>query len=137
VEFGGAVKPGIEQAFEGDADAGDDDEAERQRRDEADAPVAHRQHDHVAAQHGEAAMGEVDEAHQAHGDGEPDRYDEQHHPGGEAAEHHARYVNAKDHQRPPVRLPYQDRATPPSFPLFLTAVSYVRTLVKASVNYLQ
>ena len=50
--------------------------------------MLHREHDRVAAEHREAAVGEVDEAHQAHGDGQPDRYDEQHHPGGEPAEQH-------------------------------------------------
>jgi len=41
-----------------------------------------------AADHGEAAVGEIDEAHQAHGHGQSDRHDEQHHAGGQATEQH-------------------------------------------------
>ena len=59
--------------------------------------MLHRQHDDVAAEHGEAAVGEIDEAHQAHGDRQADRDDEQHHAGGEAAEQHAGDVDAEDH----------------------------------------
>ena len=60
--------------------------------------MLHRLHDGVAAEHGEAAVGEVDEAHQAHGDGQPDRHDEQHHAGGHPAQQHAGDVDAEDHE---------------------------------------
>ena len=69
VELGRPIEPGIEQSLEHDADGGDDDEPERERGHEAEPPAPHAQHDDVAAQHGEGAMGEIDEAHQAHGDG--------------------------------------------------------------------
>ena len=48
-------------------------------------------------------MGEVDEAHQAHGDGQADRHDEQHHAGGKPAEHDAGDVDAENHERSPER----------------------------------
>src|SRR5262249_54269481 len=72
-------------------------EAQRQRRQEADAPAIHREHDDVAADHREAAMGEVHEAHEAHRDRQADRDDEQHHAGGHSTEKDAGDVDAEDH----------------------------------------
>ena len=61
VELGRPVEPPIEQALEHHAHRGGDDETERQRRDETEIGAVHRQHDDVAAEHGEGAVGEVDE----------------------------------------------------------------------------
>ena len=99
VELGRAIEPGIEQALEHDADRSDGDEAERERGREAQPPAPHAQHDDVAAEHREGAVREVDEAHQAHGDGQPDRHDEQHHPGGEPAEQHVGDFDDEIHKR--------------------------------------
>ena len=86
------------------------DEADRQRRHEADAPVPHRQHDDVAAEHGEGAMREVDEAHQPHGDGQADRDDEQHHAGGHARRAACwRCFDAEDHGAVPTGMPRSRR----------------------------
>src|SRR4029078_10159269 len=56
----------------------------------------HCQHDDVAAQHGEAAVCEVDEAHQSHGDREANRDDEQDHARGEPAKENADRIHEKN-----------------------------------------
>ena len=97
VELGGPVEPRIEQPLEEHAHGGGGHESESQGRHEPETTVLHGLHDGVAAQHGEAAMGKVDEAHQAHGDGQPNRHDEQHHARRHAAQEHAGDVDAEDH----------------------------------------
>jgi hypothetical protein len=68
VELAGRVEAGVEQTLEHRTDRRDGQEPEEEGRREAEAPVLHCEDDRVSPEHGEAAMGEVDEAHQAHGD---------------------------------------------------------------------
>src|SRR5262245_5946981 len=98
VELGRPVEPRIEEALQHRARAGGDGEPDDQGGYEADAPVLHHPRDHVSAEHGEAAVREVDEAHQAHRDRQADRDDEQHHAGGHAAQEDAGDVDAEDHE---------------------------------------
>jgi hypothetical protein len=64
----------------------DDDEGERQAGQERHAQLLHREHREVAAGHGEGAVREVDEVHQAQRHGQPDREHEQQHAVGDAVE---------------------------------------------------
>ncbi len=61
--------------------------------------AVHRQHDDVAAEHREGAVGEVDEPHQPHGDRKPDRDDEQHGAGGQSAQQDAGEISDEIHGR--------------------------------------
>ena len=65
IERAGAIEAAIERALEHDADQRRDDEGERQRRQERHAGAVHQQRGDIAAEHGEGAVGEVDEVHQA------------------------------------------------------------------------
>src|SRR3984957_19620978 len=100
VELAGPVEPPIERSLQHHADGGGGDKAERERGGEAEMRAVHRQHDHVAAEHGKGAVGEVDEAHQPHGDGQPDRDDEQHGAGGQSAQQNTGEVSDDIHAFP-------------------------------------
>ena len=105
VELAGAVEPPIERSLQHHADRRGGDKAERQGGGEAEMRAVHRQHDHIAAEHGEGAVGEVDEAHQPHGDGQPDRDDEQHGAGGQPAQQNTGEVSDEVHGLPEIRFP--------------------------------
>ena len=100
VKLAGAIKPAIEQPLEHSAERHGGEEAERQGRAEADMRAVHRQHDDVAAEHGESAVGEVDEPHQPHRHRKPDGDDEQHRAGGQAAQQDADEITGKIHGQP-------------------------------------
>src|SRR5262249_46228974 len=59
--------------------------------------AVHCQHDDVTAEHGEGAVGEVDEPHQAHGDRKPNGDYEQHGAGGDSAQQDAGEITGKIH----------------------------------------
>src|SRR5262245_43080945 len=59
--------------------------------------AVHCQHDGVTAEHGEGAVGEVDEPHQAHGDRKPNGDYEQHGAGGDSAQQDAGEITGKIH----------------------------------------
>ena len=57
---------------------------QRQADQKRHALALHQQHRDVAPQHGKRTMGQVDEIHQAHGDRQADRQDEEQHAIGNA-----------------------------------------------------
>ena len=89
IEFAGVIKSPEEHALEHDAGRGGGDERDRQRREERPAECVHQRDGDVAAEHGEAAVRQVDEIHHPERHRQPDRHQEQQHPVGEAVEQHA------------------------------------------------
>ena len=86
VEMAPLVDMDIEGALEEEPDERAGDEDQRQGEEEIHAPAIDQEHADEAAGHGEGAMGEVDEIHDAERDGESDCKDEQDHPIGDAVE---------------------------------------------------
>jgi hypothetical protein len=86
VERTGAIEPPIERALERHAEDRRNKERQRERQQERDAGAVHHQRRHVAADHGESAMGEVNEIHQPKRDRKPARQHEQEHSVGHAVE---------------------------------------------------
>ena len=64
IERACAIEPPIERALERDAEDCRNEEGRRQGREERNAGAVHHQRRHVAADHREGAVGEVDEIHQ-------------------------------------------------------------------------
>ncbi len=86
LEFAGAIEAGIEGPLEHDADQRHRDERRQQCQAEGHRIAVHQRHGDVAAGHGEHAVREVDEAHQAHRHRQADRDDVEDHRVGEAVE---------------------------------------------------
>jgi hypothetical protein len=74
---GRAIEAAIERALENRAARRRHEKRDRQRGQERDAEPRHRDHGHVAARHGERAMGEVHEVHEAHRHRQAEAYDEE------------------------------------------------------------
>jgi len=89
VELVLAVKPAIEKALERHARDHRHDHAQRRRRRERHVHVDHGHGHDVAAERGEHAVREIDEAHEAHRHRQPDRHEVQHHREGAAVEQDA------------------------------------------------
>jgi hypothetical protein len=86
VEVAAAVHVTIERAFEHQTGGRGGQEGHRQAGEEWHAPAVHEDHRHVAAGHGEGAMRQIDEVHQAERHREPAGQHEQQHAVGHAVE---------------------------------------------------
>ena len=86
LEMAPGVDVDIERALEQRADRGGHDESERQRGEERHAQPVDEDHRDVAAGHGEGAVGEIDEVHEAERDRQPARQHEQQHAVGDSVE---------------------------------------------------
>ncbi len=86
IERACAIEPPIERTLERNAENGRNDEGRRQRGQERNAGAVHHERRHVAADHREGAVGEVDEIHQPQRHRQPAREHEQQHPVGHAVE---------------------------------------------------
>ncbi len=97
------IEMAVERSLEHDADRSRRDEGERQRGEERPAHPVDQDHADIAAGHGEGAVGEVDEVHQAERDREPASEHEQQHAVGNAIEQvgedrgHRKRVNPGNH----------------------------------------
>ena len=78
-QLAGIVEPRIEHPLQYDAGERHDDAGDDQRRRERHAVAVHHRHGDIAAGHGEHAMREVGEAHQAHRHRQADRDDVENH----------------------------------------------------------
>ena len=89
VEISGTVEATIKQALERHACHRRGYKCHRQADQKRPTEVVRHRHGDVAAQHGEAAVRQVDEVHHAERDRQADRQEEQQHPIGKAVEQHA------------------------------------------------
>ena len=86
IERACAVEPPIERALERDAEDRRNEKGRGQGREEGHAGAVHHQRRHVAADHREGAVGEVDEIHQPQRHRQSARQHEQQHAVGHAVE---------------------------------------------------
>ena len=92
VERACAIEPAIEGALEDDAENRGDEKRDRQGDEERRAEARHHQRRDIAADHGEGAVGEVDEIHQPQRHRKPARQHEQQHPIGDAVEQNGQHA---------------------------------------------
>ena len=76
IEMRRAVETAIEQALEDNAGQRGNDERHRQRGQKWKPQPGHGNYARIAAEHGERAVGEIDEIHEAHGHRQADADDE-------------------------------------------------------------
>ena len=81
----------VERALQHQPERRRREERQRQAGQERHARAVHQEHRHVAAGHGEGAVREVDEIHQAQRHGEPAGQHEQQHAVGDAVEEDGRH----------------------------------------------
>jgi hypothetical protein len=86
VEFAGPVEPAKQRTLNDDAEDGRRYKGSRQSDHEGKAELAHDDDGHVAAQHAEGTVRQVDEIHHAQRHRQAHRQDEQKHPEGEPVE---------------------------------------------------
>jgi hypothetical protein len=89
VEIAGVVEATKDCAFKDDACHGGGDECDGQCRKERPADKVHQGDRDIAAEHGEAAMRQVDEIHHPERHRQPDRQQKQQHSVSDAVEQHA------------------------------------------------
>src|SRR5467141_1217766 len=89
VEIACAIEAAVEGFLEKNGNQGSADEGHRQTGEEGPAEAVHQRHRGVAADHGEAAVRQVDEVHHPQRHRQADREQEQQHPVGEPVEEHA------------------------------------------------
>ena len=107
IELARSIKPAIERAFEHDAHNGGRKERKRQRREKRPTQTICKRNDDITAQHGEAAVGQVDEIHQAECDRQSDRQEKEQHPIRKTVEQNAqgRGDHGPSRMRVPVLVP--------------------------------
>ena len=96
VEVARPVQLSIERSLQHDGNRRAGEESDRQRGEERPAELVGQADGGVAADHGEAAVRQVDEIHHPQRHRQPHRQQEQQHPVGEPVEEHAR--GGREHQ---------------------------------------
>ena len=104
VEMASPVKMPVEQPFEHEPEKGGGEEGERKRREERHTKPFHEDDRDIAARHGEDAMGEVHEVHEAKRHREPAGEYEKQHAVGDAIE--------EDRQHEPRSVSFRSGAWP-------------------------
>jgi len=89
VEVARAVQAPVERALQHDARGGRREEGRGEGGEERPAEAVRERHGDIAADHGEAAVRQVDEVHHAQRHRQADREQEEQHPVGEAVEQDA------------------------------------------------
>ena len=102
------VEAHVERAFEEGAERGGDEKGDGQAPEEREAEALHHDNGDIAARHGEGAVREIDEVHEAERDRQAHRQHEQQHAVGNAVEEHCQHDKSPTAWRAKQRNPGAD-----------------------------